>query len=150
MKARRMTSWPGASSPSSVGAVTSAVSSPVIAGASAATAARISASTSRPYPVGSRLIVIDPQKRWLHDGEKPDYAGLLTFAGVPYTEEAAELAGFDVAVVGAPMDDLVSDRPGTRLAPRAIRAASSPPGRTWRSSSTPSWSCGWSTTATRP
>jgi agmatinase len=72
--------------------------------------------------------VIDPQKRWLQYGEKPDYAGLLTFAGMPYTEEAAELAGFDVAVVGAPMDDLVSDRPGARLAPRAIRAASSPPG----------------------
>ena len=72
--------------------------------------------------------MIDPQKRWLQYGEKPDYAGLLTFAGVPYTEEAAELAGFDVAVVGAPMDDLVSDRPGARLAPRAIRAASSPPG----------------------
>jgi agmatinase len=72
--------------------------------------------------------VIDPQKRWRRYGEKPDYSGLLTFAGVPYTEEAAELARFDVAVVGAPMDDLVSDRPGARLAPRAIRAASSPPG----------------------
>jgi agmatinase len=47
---------------------------------------------------------------------------------VPYTEDPAELAGFDVAVVGAPMDDLVSDRPGARLAPRAIRGASSPPG----------------------
>ena len=33
-----------------------------------------------------------------------------------------------MAVVGAPMDDLVSDRPGARLAPRAIRGASSPPG----------------------
>jgi agmatinase len=72
--------------------------------------------------------VIDPQERWLQYGEKPDYVGLLTFAGMPYTEDAAELAGFDVAVVGAPMDDLVSDRPGARLAPRAIRAASSPPG----------------------
>ena len=41
---------------------------------------------------------------------------------------AAELEGFDVAIVGAPMDDLVSDRPGARLAPRAIRGASSPPG----------------------
>jgi agmatinase len=30
--------------------------------------------------------------------------------------------------VGAPTDDLVSDRPGTRFAPRAIRAASCPPG----------------------
>jgi agmatinase len=72
--------------------------------------------------------VIDPQTRWRQYGEKPDYMGLLTFAGMPYTEDPAELGGFDVAVVGAPMDDLVSDRPGTRLAPRAIRAASSPPG----------------------
>ena len=30
--------------------------------------------------------------------------------------------------MGAPTDDLVSDRPGTRFAPRAIRAASCPPG----------------------
>jgi agmatinase len=72
--------------------------------------------------------VIDPQKRWAQYGEKPDYAGLLTFAGVPFTEDPGELEGFDVAVVGAPMDDLVSDRPGARLAPRAIRAASCPPG----------------------
>jgi agmatinase len=33
-----------------------------------------------------------------------------------------------VAIVGAPTDDLVSDRPGARFAPRAIRAASCPPG----------------------
>jgi agmatinase len=72
--------------------------------------------------------MIDPQTRWRRYGEKPDYAGLLTFAGTRYTEDAGELRGFDVAVVGAPMDDLVSDRPGTRFAPRAIRAASCPPG----------------------
>ena len=73
--------------------------------------------------------MIDPQKRWahLHDG-KPDYAGLLTYGGVPYTEDPAELAGFDVAIVGAPMDELVTDAPGTRLGPRAIRAASVPSG----------------------
>jgi agmatinase len=72
--------------------------------------------------------VIDPLERWAQHGEKPDYAGLLTFGGAPYTQDAAELGGFDVAIVGAPMDDLVSDRPGARLAPRAIRGASSPPG----------------------
>jgi agmatinase len=72
--------------------------------------------------------VIDPLERWAQYGEKPDYAGLLTFAGAPYTQDPAELAGFDVAIVGAPMDDLVSDRPGARFAPRAIRAASCPPG----------------------
>jgi agmatinase len=72
--------------------------------------------------------MLDPVERWAQYGEKPDYAGLLTFGGVPFTEDPAELDGFDVAIVGAPMDDLVSDRPGARLAPRAIRGASSPPG----------------------
>ena len=73
--------------------------------------------------------MIDPQERWAQYGEKPEYLGLLTFAGVPYTEDPAELDGFDVAIVGAPMDDLVSDSPGTRFAPRAIRGAGFGPGR---------------------
>src|SRR3954465_14839117 len=72
--------------------------------------------------------VIDPLERWRAYGEKPDYAGLLTFSGMPYTQDPAELRGADVAIVGAPTDDLVSDRPGTRFAPRAIRTASCPPG----------------------
>jgi agmatinase len=72
--------------------------------------------------------MIDPLERWREFGEKPDYAGLLTYGGVPYTQDAAELAGVDVAIVGAPTDDLVSDRPGTRYGPRAIRSASCPAG----------------------
>lgn len=72
--------------------------------------------------------MIDPLDRWRQYGEKPDYAGLLTFSGMPYTQDPAELAGVDVAIVGAPTDDLVSDRPGARFGPRAIRAASAPPG----------------------
>jgi agmatinase len=74
--------------------------------------------------------VIDPLERWRELGlpDKPDYAGLLTFSGLPYTQDPFELAGFDVAIVGAPTDDLVSDRPGTRFGPRAIRAAGCPPG----------------------
>ena len=72
--------------------------------------------------------MIDPMERWAQYGEKPDFAGLLTFGGAQFTEDPGELQGFDVAIVGAPMDDLVSDRPGARLAPRAIRGASSPPG----------------------
>ena len=72
--------------------------------------------------------MIDPLDRWREYGEKPDFAGLLTFGGLPYTEDPAELKGIDVAIVGAPTDDLVSDRPGTRFGPRAIRAASCPPG----------------------
>src|SRR4051795_2711880 len=74
------------------------------------------------------MALIDPLDRWRRYGEKPDYAGLLTFGGAPYTEDTADLRGADVAVIGAPMDDLVSDRPGARFAPRAIRAASCPPG----------------------
>jgi agmatinase len=72
--------------------------------------------------------MIDPKRRWAHVHEKPDYAGLATFCGAPYTEDPAELAGFDVAIVGAPMDELVCERPGTRLGPRAIRQASAVPG----------------------
>ena len=61
----------------------------------------------------------------------PGQAGLC---GLPLVRRraahagAGELAGVDVAIVGAPTDDLVSDRPGTRFAPRAIRSASCPPG----------------------
>jgi agmatinase len=72
--------------------------------------------------------VIDPLERWREYGEKPDFAGPVSYGGAPYTQDAALLAGFDVAIVGAPTDDLVSDRPGTRFAPRAIRSASCPPG----------------------
>ncbi len=72
--------------------------------------------------------MIDPLERWRKYGEKPDYAGLPSFSGVPWTEDPAELEGADVVIVGAPTDDLVSDRPGARFGPRAIRAASCPPG----------------------
>jgi agmatinase len=73
--------------------------------------------------------MIDPQRRWSrHADGKPDYAGLLTFGGLPYTEDLTDLADVDVAIIGAPMDELVSDKPGTRFGPRAIRAASAPHG----------------------
>ena len=35
--------------------------------------------------------VIDPLERWREHGEKPDFAGLPTFAGMPYTEDVADL-----------------------------------------------------------
>jgi agmatinase len=72
--------------------------------------------------------MIDPLERWRQYGEKPDYAGPVSYGGAPYTQDRSLLAGFDVAIVGAPTDDLVSDRPGTRFGPRAIRSASCPPG----------------------
>jgi agmatinase len=72
--------------------------------------------------------MLDPQERWRPLPDKPDYAGILSFAGMPIAHVPEHLGGVDVAIVGAPTDDLVSDRPGTRFAPRAIRAASAPPG----------------------
>src|SRR5918912_1434779 len=61
------------------------------------------------------------------------YAGGVTFSKLPLVSEQAGLAGADAAIVGAPMDEAVSDRPGARYGPRAIRLADyfggSPPSR---------------------
>ena len=59
------------------------------------------------------------------DPRGPSYE--LTFAGAPsflrrrYTKD---LNGVDIAVTGVPFDQAVTNRPGTRLGPRAIREAS--------------------------
>jgi agmatinase len=64
---------------------------------------------------------------------EPGYAGLGTYCKVPLALTPAELAGADVAIIGAPFDEGVSNRPGTRFGPRAIRQADnfplSPPTR---------------------
>src|SRR6056297_4098427 len=66
-----------------------------------------------------------------HAFTRPDLKGLSfenAFAGAPsflrrrYTKD---LTGVDLAVTGIPFDQAVTNRPGTRLGPRAIRAASS-------------------------
>lgn len=49
------------------------------------------------------------------------FAGAPSFLRRRYTKD---LAGVDVAVTGIPFDQAVTNRPGTRLGPRAIRAAS--------------------------
>jgi guanidinopropionase len=46
------------------------------------------------------------------------YSGIPTFLGLPQAESTADL---DVAVVGVPMDLGVSNRPGARFGPRAVR-----------------------------
>ena len=55
---------------------------------------------------------------------EPSYAGGATFQKLPLVLDPTELAGADVVIVGAPMDDLVTYRPGTRFGPREIRFAS--------------------------
>jgi agmatinase len=53
------------------------------------------------------------------DGKRSlPYAGIPTFLGLP---QAADAAGLDIALVGVPMDLGVSNRPGARFGPRAVR-----------------------------
>ena len=59
------------------------------------------------------------------DFDLPTYVGPSTFSNLPWITDPAELAarGVDVAIVGAPFDDMVTHRPGARFGPRAIREA---------------------------
>ena len=52
---------------------------------------------------------------------EPDYAGINSFMKLPLALDPADLEGVDVAIVGAPIDETVSYRPGARFGPRAIR-----------------------------
>jgi agmatinase len=52
---------------------------------------------------------------------EPTYSGALSFLRRRYSKD---LAGVDVAIVGVPFDLATTNRPGTRMGPRAIRAAS--------------------------
>jgi agmatinase len=55
--------------------------------------------------------------RW----QEMTYGGVLSFLRRRYS---LDLAGVDVAVMGVPFDNAVTFRPGTRLGPQAVRAAS--------------------------
>lgn len=54
---------------------------------------------------------------------EPSYAGGGTFSKLPLALEASELEGADVVIVGAPIDEHITHRPGARYGPRAIRQA---------------------------
>ena len=53
--------------------------------------------------------------------DEATYAGALSFLRRPYTRD---LADADIAVTGIPFDLATTNRPGARLGPRAVRAAS--------------------------
>lgn len=58
------------------------------------------------------------------DEYQPGFTGvILTYCRTPHAASAADLAGAHVAILGAPIDELVTNRPGTRFGPRAIRQA---------------------------
>ena len=59
------------------------------------------------------------------DRRKPPYSGLSSLLDAPYRPEAAaesDFAGLEIALVGVPMDLGVTNRPGARFGPRAVRA----------------------------
>ncbi|MBP8098169.1 MAG: agmatinase [Arenimonas sp.] len=74
---------------------------------SAATPTQTDLAFTRESPYGTRA--------------EPTYSGALSFLRRRYSKD---LEGVDVAVVGVPFDLATTNRPGTRLGPRAIRAAS--------------------------
>jgi len=67
----------------------------------------------------------DQQITHYSDFDLPTYVGPASFSKLPWITEPAELTarGVDVAIVGAPYDNMVTHRPGTRFGPRAIREA---------------------------
>ncbi len=58
---------------------------------------------------------------------EPGYAGLATFCKTEFAMEPSELEGADVVILGAPFDEGVTNRPGTRFGPRAIRMVDNTP-----------------------
>src|SRR3990167_2141196 len=74
---------------------------------SAATASHVDLASPRESPYGTSA--------------EPTYSGALSFLRRRYSKD---LDGVDVAVVGVPFDLATTNRPGTRLGPRGIRAAS--------------------------
>ena len=63
----------------------------------------------------------------------PPYVGSASFQKLPWCpdEETLRAAAPEVAIVGAPLDDGTSNRPGARFGPRAIRAATYHVGDLW-------------------
>ena len=82
---------------------------------------KTSARLAWPVAAGDNRTVIDPLERWREYGEKPDYAGLLTYGGAQYTQDPAKLAGV------RRRDRRRADRrPRLRPAGRPLRAARDP------------------------
>lgn len=62
--------------------------------------------------------------------ELPAYVGIPSFNQLPVITDPAAIKeyGADVAIIGAPLDDYVTHRPGARFGPRAIRQCTSTAG----------------------
>lgn len=56
-------------------------------------------------------------------GPQPSFSGITTFSRLPHTAEI-DNQEFDLAVLGIPYDGMVTNRPGARFGPGAIRQSS--------------------------
>ncbi len=84
------------------------------------------------YPNDRADVISDPDfqraagSAFNAQGRRPlPYAGVSTLLDAPYRPDAPDLpdfGGLDVALVGVPMDLAVTNRTGSRLGPRAVRA----------------------------
>jgi agmatinase len=81
----------------------------------------------------SELLLGENEYDEIPDWELPSYVGSATFQKLPSCPDDASLAasGAEVAIVGAPVDEGASNRPGARFGPRAIRSATYHSGNLW-------------------
>ena len=81
----------------------------------------------------SELLLGENEYDEIPDWELPSYVGSTSFQKLPWCPDDASFAAAnpEVAIVGAPLDDGASNRPGARFGPRAIRAASYHAGDLW-------------------
>ena len=79
---------------------------------------------------GLRVLLLDHaakvgEKIFSNGTRAAPYAGVPTFVSAPYRQvdqRNPEVSDLDVAIVGVPMDLGVTNRPGSRFGPRALRA----------------------------
>ena len=67
-----------------------------------------------------------PEERLEAWGEvyRPRYTGVATFMRQPLRELESDWAGTDIGLIGVPFDGGVTNRPGARPGPRALRGTS--------------------------
>ena len=72
-----------------------------------------------------------PEERLEAWGEvyRPRYTGVATFMRQPLRELESDWAGTDIGIIGVPFDGGVTNRPGARHGPRALREQSTLMGR---------------------
>ena len=72
----------------------------------------------------ARYEVPDERKAAFGERYQPRYAGVATFLRRPLVEDPAAWGDYQLGLIGVPFDGAVTNRPGARHGPRALRDAS--------------------------